>query len=88
MVTVVIILNVMVFYCKRGKNKVKAISTEQPRQKQITPPYAKPKEQQSTDCHMIQELLRTFCPTISLIIKCLHIQQHVSDVNTYNNNGR
>ena len=37
----------MVFYCKRGKNKVKDISTEQPRQKQMTPPSAKPKEQQS-----------------------------------------
>jgi len=47
MVTVVIILIVMVFYCKRGKNKVKDISTEQPRQKQMTPPSAKPKEQQS-----------------------------------------
>lgn len=37
----------MVFYCKRGKNKVKDISTEQPRQNKITPSSVKHKEQQS-----------------------------------------
>jgi hypothetical protein len=46
MVTVVIILIVMVLYCKRGKNKVTAVSPERPRQKETTPP-AKPKEQSS-----------------------------------------
>lgn len=46
MVTVVIILIVMVLYCKRGKNKVTAVSPELPRQKETRPP-AKHKEQSS-----------------------------------------